>query len=95
MAYVKQNNLYRSLYYPCMYCFHSCHRTKHDMTVRKYRVRRVNDTDGTAAKRESRDCSRNEARENGGHCGTETDEVPQAEGARDVERKLPIAETVP
>lgn len=55
----------------------------------------MKEVDGTAATRESADCSRGERAKNGGHFGTKAEEGPQAKGTEDMKGEVPTAKAVP
>lgn len=68
-----------------MYCSHSFCSTKQHIDRCRYRVQYVKQTDGTAAERESGDCSRAEYQQNRGQFCTEGEEILRVEGAGIVE----------
>lgn len=64
------------------------------MARRRYHAQCLRATDGTSARCESSVCSRNENKENDGHLGTESNEVPPVEVAERVEGYVLIKETL-
>lgn len=54
-----------------------------------YRAQTANKKDFMAAEQKSRDCSRVGGEENDEHLSTEAEEVPEMEGAGDVEGDVP------
>lgn len=85
----QQTLLYRCQNFSWVYCSHPSYSTKQDIAESRYRAYGVEQTDRTAAKRKSVDCTRAEDGENGRHIRTEAEAIPRVEGEMPAEEGVP------
>lgn len=95
MADFKIPQLYRCQYSLFAYCSHSFYSTRLHIARGRYRIHFVRETDDTAVRRESGDCSRFENGKKPGHFDTEAEQVSRTKRAGSVEGEAPTEEAVP